>query len=223
MDDLTADRDELARAMAYRRRFNLRSGRTRSLISYLQGQFHDLPKDRPICLIDVGTGSADIALAIVNWANQTGHDLHVTAIDVHPTILDIAREYIGDCNEITLVPASALKLMDHFEPRSFDYAYAGMLLHLLSDIEIMTVLRIMDRLATRAVIWNDRLRGIAGRIGSRLLTLDAPKMARHDEVASVAKGFTRLEALALAHRAGLETPALRSHFGQHFTLISEKT
>lgn len=223
MEDPAAERSELTRALAYLRGVNIRSGRTRALISYLQRQAPDWPKDRPIRLIDLGTGSADIPLAAVNWAQQAGHDLHVTGIDVHATILDIAREFIGDQKKIKLVSANALRLMDHFEPGSFDYAHAGMFLHHLSDIEVMTVLRIMDRLSTRAVIWNDQLRGVAGRIGVRLLTLGAPKMVKHDEVVSVAKGFTKQEAIALAHRADLKKPTYRGHLLQRFTLISEKT
>ena len=223
MDDPAADRSELARAMAYLRGMNLRSGRTRALVSYLQRQAPGWPKDQPIRLIDVGTGSADIPLAAVNWAKQTGHELHVTGIDVHATILDIAREFIGDQIKIKLVTANALRLMDHFEPGSFDYAHAGMFLHHLCDIEVMTVLRIMDRLSTRAVIWNDQLRGVAGQIGVRLLTLGAPKMVKHDEVVSVAMGFTRREAIALARRADLKKLTYRSHLLQRFTLISEKT
>jgi len=223
MDNPGADRGELARAMAYFRRANIRSGRTRELVSYFQRQAPDWPKDRPIRLIDVGTGSADIPLAAVNWAKQTGHDFHVTGIDVHASTLDIAREFIGDQKGIKLVSANALRLMDHFKPGAFDYAHAGMFLHHLSDIEVMTVLRIMDRLATRAVIWNDQLRGVAGRIGARLLTLGAPNMVKHNKVVSVTKGFTKREAIALARRADLKNPTYRSHFWQRFMLISEKT
>lgn len=116
MDDPDADRGELARAMAYLQGANIRSGRTRELVSYLRLRALDWPKDRPIRLIDVGTGSADIPLAAVNWAKQTGHELHVTGIDVHASILEIAREFIGDQDEIKLVSANALRLMDYFKP-----------------------------------------------------------------------------------------------------------
>ncbi len=223
MDNPDADRGELARAMAYIRGVNIRSGRTRELVSYLQRQAPGGSKGRPIRLIDVGTGSADIPLAVVNWAKQAGYDLHVTGIDVNASILDIAQGFIGDQEEIKLVSANALRLMDHFKPGSFDYAHAGMFLHHLSDIEVMTVLRIMDRLATQAVIWNDQLRGVVGRIGARLLTLGAPNMVKHDKMVSVSKGFTKREAIALARRADLNNPTYRSHFWQRFTLISEKT
>ena len=113
--------------------------------------------------------------------------------------------------------------MGHFKPGSFDYAHTGMFLHHLSDIEVMTALRIMDRLATQAVIWNDQLRGVVGRIGARLLTLGAPNMVKHDKIVSVAKGFTKQEAIALARRADLNNPTYQSCLWQRFTLISEKT
>ena len=129
MGNPDADRGELARAMAYLRGANIRSGRTRELVSYLQRQASDWPTGRPIRLLDVGTGSADIPLAVVNCAKLAGYDLHVTGIDISASILDIAQEFIGDQKKIELVSTNALRLMDHFKPGSFDYAYAGMFLH----------------------------------------------------------------------------------------------
>jgi hypothetical protein len=57
------------------------------------------------------------------------------------------------------VQADALQIMDRFEAGTFDYAHAGMFLHHLDDLEVMTALRIMHRLAGRGLIWNDLVRG----------------------------------------------------------------
>jgi len=223
MDRPDADRAELAASLAFIRMVNRRLGGTAALLRYLRKQAAAWPRDRPVRLLDVGTGSADIPLAVVQWAAAAGHDFRVTAIDLHPTTLELAREFIGDRPEIDLVQLDALKLMDHFQPGAFDYAHAGMFLHHLPDIEVMTVLRMMQRLATRAVIWNDLLRNLVGRLGIRLLTLKrgTPAMVRHDGIVSVAKGFTRAEARHLAARAGLENITVRTHLLHRFTLVSE--
>ncbi|MFQ5427078.1 MAG: hypothetical protein ACE5EV_08360, partial [Gaiellales bacterium] len=103
----------------------------------------------------------------------------------------------------------------------FDYAHAGMFLHHLPDVEVMTVLRIMHRLSRRGLIVNDLLRGIVGRIGVRLLLLGAPAIVRHDARVSVAAGFTRRDALELARRAGLVNLTFRRHLLHRFTVVSD--
>lgn len=224
MDDPDVDRAELAESLAFIREVNRRLDGTKALLDYLQSQSSTWPADRPVRLLDVGTGSADIPLAVVEWGRAAGHEVQVTAIDRHATVLDLAGEHIGGCAAIELRQLDALKLMDHFEPGAFDYAHAGMFLHHLEDIEVMTMLQIMDRLATQAVIWNDLLRNIVGRIGIRLMVMSprTPPMVRHDGIASVAKGFTKREARELATRAGLPNVQVRSHLMHRFTMVSEK-
>ncbi len=173
-----------------------------------------------IRVIDLGTGSADIPLAIVRWARGAGLHVQVTAVDAHQTTLDLAREQVGDDPDIELVCADALALMERFEPGAFDYAHAGMFLHHLADIEVMTILRVMDRLSTRGLIWNDLVRGPVEAAAIRLLTLGRSAMVRHDGAVSVAAGFTRREVLDIAGRVGLANVEYRRHLFGRFTLVS---
>ena len=66
---------------------------------------------------------------------------------------------------IELKHLDVLKLTESFEPQSFDYVHAGSLLRDLHEIELMTVLRIMDRLASKGVIWTGSVRSRFGRAG----------------------------------------------------------
>jgi len=229
MDDPAVDRDQLDRSLRFIRAINRRLGGTAAVLGHLRRWSAGWPAGEVIRIIDLGTGSADIPLAIVRWARAGGMRVHVTAIDAHPTTLDLAREYLrqalgpGDPEDIELVRADALSLMDHFEPGAFDYAHAGMFLHHLDDIEVMTVLRVMDRLTTRGVIWNDLLRGTVEAVAVRLLTLAGPAMVRHDARVSVAAGFTRREVLDLAGRVGLPHIEYRRHLFGRFTVVSTKS
>lgn len=180
------------------------------------------PEERVINILDIGTGSADIPLAIAEWAESNGHRVMITAVDLHPVTLELAKQHVGERTDIQLIQADALRLMDRFAPRSFNYVHAGMFLHHLDDVQALTVLTIMDRLATRGMIWNDLLRGWIGRVGVRLATLRAPALVRHDAVVSVEAGFTRVESLALTERAGWRKLQFRRHLFHRFTVISEK-
>ena len=220
MDDPAVDRGELDRSLRFIRGVNRRLGGTAATVGHLRRWSAHWPAGAVVRVIDLGTGSADIPLAIVRWARGRGLRVHVTAVDAHPTTLDLAREHVGDDPDIELVCADALKLMDRFEPAAFDYAYAGMFLHHLDDIEVLTVLRIMDRLTTRGLIWNDLVRGPVEAVAIRLLTLGRSAMVRHDGAVSVAAGFTRREVMDIARRVGLSNVEYRRHLFGRFTLVS---
>lgn len=222
MDDPEVDRADLDQSLRFIRLVNRRLGGTRAVIVHLARWSGEWKSKEPIRLIDIGTGSADIPLAISQWARRAGKSVHVTGVDLHPTTLALAREHLDGHRGVELVEADALKLMDRFDPGTFDYAHAGMFLHHLDDIEVMTMLRIMDRLATRGLIWNDLVRGVLERVVVRLLSLGRPSIVRHDAVASVDAGFTRGEALELAGRVGLQDVAYRRHLFGRFTLTSTK-
>jgi len=222
MDDPAVDRGGLDASLRFIRAVNRRLGGTRAALGHLKRWLAGRPPGEVVRIVDLGTGSADIPLAIVRWARDRGRRVRVTAIDAHRTTLELAREHVGGDPDIELVRADALRLMDRFRPGEFDYAHAGMFLHHLDDIEVMTVLRVMDRLTTRGLIWNDLLRGPVEAVGVRLLTLGAPAMARHDGIVSVAAGFKRHEALDLAGRVGLPNVRYRRHLFGRFTLVSTK-
>lgn len=211
MDDPGVDRDVLDRSLGYIRLVNRVLGGRSALLGSLRRWAGDWPKDRPIRLLDVGTGSADLPLAAVQWASGRGLDLRVTGIDIHETTLDLAREHLQAtdpeaASRIELVQADAGELAERFEPKSFDCVHAGLFLHHLSEIRVLTVLRVMDRLARCAVVWNDLVRTRVGYAAIHLLTIGQPEIIRHDARVSVRAGFTRREAMDFAHRVGLERP-----------------
>ena len=223
MDDPAAGAAEIDEALRFIRMVNRRMDGTAAALVHFKQWAVEWPRDRAIRIIDIGTGSADIPVAIADWAKAAGHRVHITAVDLHPVTLELARQHVGDRPEIEIVQGDALKLTEQFASGSFEYAHAGMFLHHLPDIEVMTVLRIMDRLTTRGLIWNDLLRNTIGRVAVRLLTLRAPPLVRHDAVVSVAAGFTKREAIDLARRAGLTGIQVRVHLWHRFTLACRKS
>jgi hypothetical protein len=223
MDDPAVDRDELNRSLRFIRLINHRLGGTAVAMLHLRRWAKTWQGNETIRIIDLGTGSADIPIAIAHWAERNGLRVHITAIDLHEKTLEEARLCIGDRPNIELRRADALRLMDDFEPGSFDYAHAGMFLHHLEDIDVVTVLRIMDRLTTRGLIWNDLVRSAFTRAAVRVAVPPGivPPIARHDARVSFDAAFTKAEAITLAKRAGLANIAYRRHLLYRFTLVSE--
>lgn len=224
MDAPDADPRDLERSLRFLRFVNARLGGTRASMKPFRKWSRQWSPGKTIRVLDIGTGSADIPIAMIDWANSHNFAMQVTAIDKHPTTLDIARRYIGSRDDVVLIECDALALMDRFEPGSFDYAHTGTFLHHLTDVEVMTVLRSMDRLSRHGVVWNDLLRTRFARSGAQMLRIvpGVPAMVRHDAVVSFEAGFTRHEAIELARRVGLAEIECRTHLLYRFTLSATK-
>lgn len=211
MDDPGVARDELARSLAYIRGVNRWLGGSRALLRHLARWSAGWKPGEIITLLDIATGSADIPIAVRRWALRRGFDVRITGIDLHETTLAIARERVDAASRadarigagITLVRADARRLVEEFGAASFDYAHASLFLHHLPDIEVMTVLRIMDRVSRRGVVWNDLVRSRLHRALAAMLTVGASSIVKHDARVSVEAGFTKREALDMTRRLGM--------------------
>lgn len=227
MDDPGVDPVELQKALAFIRGVNLRLGGVRALTGHLERWSARWPRDREVRILDIATGSADIPVEVVRWSRGRGLSVRITAVDIHERTLESAREHVerelGADAPIELVLADAKSLVDRFGVQSFDYVHAGLFLHHLSDIEILTVLRIMDRLAMRGLVWNDLVRSRVAMAGIWALTLGQSDMIKHDARVSVRAGFTKKEVKDYARRTSLGYCRYRSNFfTQRFTLAGEK-
>jgi ubiquinone/menaquinone biosynthesis C-methylase UbiE len=223
IDDPALDVRERERSLRYVRTTNRRFGGVESLLARLRAWSVRWPKDRPVTLLDVGTGSADLPLAARRWAEGAGFDLRITAIDSCGPTLDIARRIVGDAPGITLRRLDAQEMVGVFGARSFDYVHAGLFLHHFDDGAIPPMLGEMDRLAKAGVIWNDLLRTTRGWMVWYLVTMFQPYVVRHDARASYRAGFTGEEVLGLARAAGVDYAQYSFNYNwQRFTLSGER-
>lgn len=227
MDDPGVPREQLERALLYIRTINQKLGGVEALLEHLRRWSARWDRATAISMLDLGTGSADLPLAVHRWAASAGFRVRITGVDIHETTLDLAREQVagvpGAADAITLLRADALTLDTRFGPGSFDYVHAGLFLHHLSDERALDALRIMDRLARRGIVWNDLVRSRVGHAVVTLMTIGKPRIIAHDARASVAAGFTRAEVEEFARRAGIGYARYAWKLRVHrFTLAGEK-
>lgn len=178
---------------------------------------HLLPAaDSPsFSLLDLGTGSADIPIAMVHWARQRGMAIEITAVDFNPTICEVARQRTAAYAEITVLEADVFDLAaskpfdtattSATTPQTFDVVHGAMFLHHFSQSQAATILRLMSDLCRHGIIVNDLHRhplayySILGL--GRLLSLSP--MFRHDAPTSVLRGFQRSDLAVLGDMSGL--------------------
>ncbi len=65
---------------------------TESLVEWVMLWAKDRPTDQPLRMLDIGSGSGNIAIATAKYVKQ----LQVVGVDVHPGSLEVARANIND-------------------------------------------------------------------------------------------------------------------------------
>src|SRR5438045_4777828 len=63
---------------------------------HLARLLEDHPRERPVRVLDLATGSADIPQAICRWADEAGYTVSFVATDISEPIVRVARERMAN-------------------------------------------------------------------------------------------------------------------------------
>jgi ubiquinone/menaquinone biosynthesis C-methylase UbiE len=211
--------EDVAQNLADLRRINRFLGGTRVILKSVSKIISDGEQDE-LSLLDVGTGSADIPMAVARWCRLRGIDPVIAAVDLSERNLLISRTVLGIDSQTSLVRADALALP--FEARSFDLVTASLFLHHFVEDDVVRLLTEFVRVAKRAVIINDLVRSL---IPYYLIRMAGPVFAtsfltRNDGPVSVLRGFTAAELSLLAERARLPRYKVEHLFPYRLSLVS---
>jgi ubiquinone/menaquinone biosynthesis C-methylase UbiE len=219
MDEPGADPVMIDKSLRFIRRVNRFLAYTRATISHLERFSARWRPGERIEMIDFATGSADIPLAILRWADARGFDVRIVGVDLHAATAQLARQSTTD-SRLKIVRADVLDLP--FEANQFDYALTAMFLHHLSDEDVVRVMHAMGRVSRRGVIVSDLVRDRRALAWIKLFTIASNPMVKHDAVVSVRQAFTREEICGLRDRAGIGYAEYFKHFGHRFVMAGEK-
>lgn len=213
---------EMRRTLRFLERTNRYLGGDSLVFSYLDAWSRHWPGGRPVSVLDVGTGGADLPVRLVRWARRRGFDLRVTGIDSTPSIARIARESTRAYPEIEIVEADLRSFAS--SSRRFDVVIASLVLHHIPDDSLIDALCLLDKLAEQAALLSDLRRSQAGYWATSALTgLLGNRVVRHDGPLSIRRAFTVAELQGLAERAGLPYLRARAHAFFRLALAGEKT
>lgn len=209
MDAPGVDPGDLEAALDHVAAVNRWLGGTRALLRHLPAV---LPAGRDRVL-DVGTGSGDLPRELARWAARRGRALRITAVDLHPRTLTIARRRTPAAERIRFARADGLRLP--FRDGAFDLALLSMTLHHMEGAAQVEILAELARVARGGhIIVGELERTLPSYLGARLLAATVWRrnpVTRHDGPLSVRRAFTRAELFELARRAGLRDPRVHRH------------
>jgi SAM-dependent methyltransferase len=202
---------ERARSLADVARLNAVFGGRRLTLRALRRLVAGLPRERPLTVLDVGAGGADVPRAIARWARRAGRRVRVLALDRDRDTVAIARRGLGGYPEIVPLIGDALALP--IGESSVDIVVSSLTLHHLEPAEAAQALAEMAAVARVGVAVNDLARS---RYGAALVWLATRALARsplsrHDGPLSVRRAYTPAEALGLCEKAGVPGARVRRH------------
>jgi ubiquinone/menaquinone biosynthesis C-methylase UbiE len=171
----------------------------------------------PRTILDVGTGGADVPLAVLDHLRARGAEATCVALDRSPRSLVVAAERAQGRADITLALGDAFALP--FPDGSFDLVTCNLALHHFDPRDAVRALAEMGRVG-RDVIVNDLRRSTMGwLLASAVFPLfTRNRLTLHDGPLSVRRAYSPGEARSLAVEARWARVAVRTHFAARMTL-----
>ena len=176
-------------------------------------------------ILDVGTGGADIPMALVARARAGGRRLTVVATDSRAEVLAaarVARPAVGRTAGVELALADGRRLP--YPDGAFDVAHASLVVHHLEPAEVIAFLGELRRVARRGVVVNDLVRSRLATVGAWMLVhaIGTSRYTRHDGPLSVRRAYTGPELVDMLAAAGLEPIATFSGLAGHRVAIAAR-
>jgi ubiquinone/menaquinone biosynthesis C-methylase UbiE len=204
LDESGQDLAELAASLRDVRRVNLLFGGLSTVRRNLPRLLAATSPERPVTILDLATGSADIPINVVRWARDQGREVEITATDFSTDILTVAARRVARYPNIHLMQCDARKVP--FPDASFDIVLCSLALHHFPPVDAVRVLAEMDRLSGVGFIVNDLARSRPGYIGAWLVGRLATRnrITRHDAPLSALRAYTPEELRAMLREAGVQ-------------------
>jgi SAM-dependent methyltransferase len=195
IDDPACDPALAASSYRFMRMINACTGGTVVVRRFLADKAREAGAGSTLRILDVGSGSCDIPLAVSRWAEGCGIRLQFTCLEPSAKVIDIARARLAaGTGNVQVLQEDVFK---HQPVEPYDYATASLCFHHFNDEQILDVLQRIRSFVRKGVLINDLRRTPPALIGAYLLTIGAAAGVRHDAMVSVRRGFKIPELKAL--------------------------
>lgn len=212
MDDPSLDADRHRLALRGLRRLNWISGVVAAMDRDLRRMVHPVPADRPLRLLDVASGSGDVAIELARRTGGRGRPVDLTTVDISDVAIGVQRSAAQRAG----IELTALQ-MDVFvdsPPGRYDVAMCSLFFHHLCDEQSIDLIRRMRSIADAVLICDlRRSRFNLTCVNTAAHLVSRSDVVHHDADASVRGAYSRAEFQSLADRAlGPRTAKVRPVF-----------
>jgi SAM-dependent methyltransferase len=181
----------------------------------------------PCTVLDLGTGSAQVPLAIARWASEQHVPVSVYGLDWSARNLAAARrraqgpEQVGP-EQVGLVLADARR--PPLAERAADFVISSLFVHHFAPEPAVELLHTAYGVTRRALIMTDLVRGILPWLAFGVVqpVLARHPLTRHDGDLSIRRAYTPAELRGLAAAAGLTSARVYAHWPWRMTLVVDR-
>ena len=162
----------------------------------------------PFRILDIGSGSCDIPLAVSRWAHANDIPLHFTCLEMAGHAAGIARGQLARAGN----PAVQLlqeDVLTHQPAEPYDFAVSSMCFHHFSNAQILVLLQRLRGFVLNSVLINDLRRSRLASLAARLLLAGTPAGVRHDALLSIRRGFKISELTTLLQQLDSVTVSVK--------------
>lgn len=155
--------------------------------------------DGPLRVLDIGTGSADIPLAVSRWARSRGLAVEFTCIESNPHCAAVARRRLDEAAD----PAVRLVVGDvcrHDPAATYHCAVGSMVFHHFGDDGVLRLIERLRECVTGSLLINDLRRCWPNYLACGMLAPMLSHGVRHDALLSIRRGFRVAELCRLLSR-----------------------
>jgi hypothetical protein len=193
MDEFDLQGEPMKALLADLKRVNKWLGGNAVTLDGLERLLVNRPKNEAVTLLDIGCGDGEMLRQIARWAENKKRQVRLIGVDGNAHILKEAENHSEAIKNITF------KQIDVFSEKeelpAFDIALCTLFLHHFKEPQIEELLHRLSKQATVGIVVNDLERSfwafwLFKLFSSVFLT---SKIARHDGLVSVARGFKKKE------------------------------
>lgn len=153
----------------------------------------------PIRILDIGSGSCDIPIALCRWAGSKGIPVHFTCLEISGPAIKMADEKIKASGE-TSIEILQEDVFTHQPSEPYDCAVASMCFHHFDDEKIIGIVNKLRPCVKGSLLINDLRRSPLASFGVKHLTAFSHDGVKHDARLSVRRGFKVCELRRLLMR-----------------------
>jgi hypothetical protein len=198
MDDFSLRGTEMETLLTDLKRVNKLLGGNSITTNGIETLLQQHPKDKNVRIIDVGCGDGELLRQCALWARKNGYQFELIGIDANPHILKEAALRSEGFHEIEYCVLDIFS--KEIQTLDVDICLCTLFLHHFKNINIVEILNTLLSQSRIGVVVNDLQRSrLAFQLFKPFSTIFIrTKIAKHDGLVSVARGFQKKELEELA-------------------------
>ncbi len=198
MDDFELQGAEMQQLLTDLKTVNCYLGGNTVTLSGIEQLLNDIPVTTPITIADIGCGDGEMLRQCARYFQKKKIAVHCLGIDANAHILEEAAIRSTEFQNITYHKIDVFSQEANIPP--FDIACCTLFLHHFKNDQIITLLNRLSQTARLGVVVNDLARN---RWAFQLFKIFGwlflkSKIAKHDGLVSVARGFKKQELRAIS-------------------------